>query len=103
MKKLLVLTAVVMLTASSVGCQCCDWLRRGSCFSNGNSEMSACNSCNPCDPCMPSACCDPCAPGGFVSGGYGSGGYAPSGCATGNCAPGTFSGTPATVLPGPAN
>lgn len=97
MKKLLILTAVVMLTASSVGCQCCDWLRRGGCFANASSEMSLCAPCNPCDPCIPS--CDPCAPGV----GYVSSGYAPGGCVTGNCAPGTLSTMPSSGLPGPAS
>lgn len=44
MRKLLILTAVVMLTASMVGCQCGRWFRRGAAV-----------------PCCPTeACCDPC-------------------------------------------
>jgi uncharacterized membrane protein len=98
MKKLLVLTAVVVLTASMVGCECCERLRRGGCFGNTACDVPACY------PCAPTMSCDPCAPGGggYVSGGYMSSGYATSGCATGGCAPGTYSSTPATVLPGPA-
>ena len=45
MKKLLVLTAVAILTASTVGCQCGRWFRRGTMV--------------PCCP-QPAACCDPC-------------------------------------------
>lgn len=43
MKKLLVLTAIVMLTASTVGCGCGRWFRRGALL-----------------PCYSDPCCDPC-------------------------------------------
>lgn len=56
MKKLLILTAVLMLTSSAVGCRCCDWLWRGA-------PASPCvpmatygdysPPCNPCDSCAP--------------------------------------------------
>ena len=32
MKKLLILTAVLMLTSSAAGCRCCDWLCRGAAY-----------------------------------------------------------------------
>lgn len=55
MKRLLILTAVLMLTASSVGCRCCDWMWRG----------AAWNPCAPMvtygEPCPPVDPCDPCA------------------------------------------
>ena len=74
MKKLLVLTAVAMLTASSIGCQQCSWFRRGALFPSSTPEMTVCDPCvQPCDPCDS---CDPCAPGSYGT-------------------------TPSTVLPGP--
>ena len=60
MKKLLILTAVLMLTSSAVGCRCCDWLWRGAAY----------NPCAPAvtysDPCPPYNPCDPCATGAPV-------------------------------------
>ncbi|MHC4176947.1 MAG: hypothetical protein ACYSWU_05545 [Planctomycetota bacterium] len=57
MKKLLILTAVLMLTSSAVGCRCCNWLWRGAAY----------NPCTPAvtysDPCPPYNPCDPCATG----------------------------------------
>ena len=76
MRKLLIITVVVALTAGTVGCQC-DWFRRGSLFSSATpvaaEEMTLCDPCLPVDPCNP---CDP-------------------------CAPGTYGVTPSPVLPGP--
>jgi len=63
MKKLLVLTAVVMLTASTVGCRC-SWFRRGALFPSTTSAVPVCDPCPPCDPCNP---CDPCAPGSYTT------------------------------------
>ncbi len=59
MKKLLILTAVLMLTSSAVGCRCCDWLWRGAAYNNpctpavtyGDPYQSN----NPCDPCATGA------------------------------------------------
>jgi hypothetical protein len=53
MKKLLILTAIVMLTSSSVGCRACRWLWRGDAY-------------DPCAPVCAPVCptdpvCDPCA------------------------------------------
>ena len=54
MKKLLILTAVLMLTSSAVGCRCCDWMWRGA--------YSPCAPmATPCDPCVTYAPADPCA------------------------------------------
>jgi len=65
MKKLLVLTAVVMLTASSIGCQQCSWFRRGALFPSSTPQMTVCDPCAvPCDPCNS---CDPCAPGSYTT------------------------------------
>jgi hypothetical protein len=55
MKKLLVLTAVVVLIASTVGCQC-RWWRRGALFPGlapGVTVVEPCPPANPCDPCAP--------------------------------------------------
>ena len=54
MKRLLVLTAVAMLTASMPGCQCKNWLRRGSLFSTTTPPGVTCY-----DPCEPANQCDP--------------------------------------------
>lgn len=60
MKKLLILAAVLMLTASAVGCRCCEWLSR-TCFGNPCPPTPVYS--NPCyNPCPP-APCDPCASG----------------------------------------
>jgi len=93
MKKLLVLTAVVMLTAGTVGCQC-DWFRRGALFPTTMVAPEViCDPCCPvdsCDPCGSAVPCDPCAPGTYST---------PP--ATYSTPPGTYSTPPATVLPGP--
>ena len=69
MKKLVVLTAVVMLTAGSIGCQQCSWFRRGALFPSSTPEVTVCDPCPPpCDPCCdPCNTCDPCAPGSFTT------------------------------------
>ena len=54
MKKLLILTAVVMLTGSTVGCRCCNWMFRGAynpCPPQGAYGEPCAPSYNPCDPC----------------------------------------------------
>lgn len=88
MKKLLVLTAIVMLTAGTVGCNCCNWFRRGALFPTATMVAPdvMCDPCcpaDPCDPCGSGASCDPCAPGPYTT------------------TPGTYSMPPATILPGP--
>lgn len=95
MKKLLVLTAIVMLTAGTVGCRCCDWFRRGALFPTSTvvgTEVlgDPCYSANPCDPCGSAAPCDPCAPGSC--------GTAPS---IYGMPPATYNTQPSTILPGP--
>lgn len=67
MKKLLILTAVGMLTVSSLGCRACEWLWRGSAIGNQGMAMPACCP-DPCDPCggamaAPAAGCSSCAVG----------------------------------------
>lgn len=53
MRKLIILTAVLMLTGSAVGCRCCNWLWRGAgCGPWGSPTYSDyCPPANPCDPC----------------------------------------------------
>ena len=58
MKKLLIVTAVLMLMGSAVGCQCCDWCFRGAacppvatCPPVTTYSLDASPSCGPCDPC----------------------------------------------------
>lgn len=57
MKKLLILTAVLMLTSSVVGCRCCNWLWRGAAYNPGAPAVTYS------DPCPPYNPCDPCATG----------------------------------------
>lgn len=59
MKKLIVLTAVVMLTASTAGCHCGRWFRRGAMVPYCPSEPACCEPCPaPCGP--PATGCDAC-------------------------------------------
>ena len=58
MKKLLILTAVLMVTASAVGCRCCPWLWRGAAWNPYAPMATYSNPCPPVNPCDP---CDPCA------------------------------------------
>ena len=87
MRKILVLTAIAVLVASAIGCQCCDRFRRGAMYP-ATAPPVVCNPCppaNPCDPCVP---CDPCAPATY--------GTAPAYGA----AP-VYGTAPSTMLPGP--
>ena len=59
MKKLLILTAVLMLTSSTVGCQCCNWLCRGAAYNPGAPAVTYGNPCPPADPCDPCATAPP--------------------------------------------
>lgn len=78
MKKLIVLTALAALMASTVGCECCGLFRRGGWFRGCQPEAMCV------DPCAP--CAAPCPPLGVTGG-----------CATGACGPVT---TP-VITPGP--
>jgi hypothetical protein len=55
MRKLLILTAALMLTSSAAGCRCCDWLWRGAlwnpCVPAYSDPYPAYT---PCDPCLTS-------------------------------------------------
>ncbi len=53
MKRLLLLTAVAMLTASATGCRCCDWLWRGAACPTSATPVMVADPCNPCSPCSP--------------------------------------------------
>ena len=79
MKKLLVLTAVAMLMAGTLGCESCQWFRRGVLFPTVVPEATYSEPCPPCGP------CDPCGPG-LMGAPY---------------LPGTSVSPPAVVLPGP--
>jgi len=64
MKKLMILTAIVMLTSSSVGCRACRWLWRGDAY-----DASAPICAPVCPPaCPPAMECDPCATPGLQPG-----------------------------------
>lgn len=85
MKKLMILTAVAALLASSVGCECGGLFRRGALFPRLRQQEAVCvDPCAPCEaPCMTSAC--------------GAGGCAPAVTAT-PITPG-----PETYVPAPVN
>jgi hypothetical protein len=54
MKKLLIVTAVLMLTGSAAGCRCCSWLWRGAAvnpYPPAATYSDPCATYNPCDPC----------------------------------------------------
>lgn len=51
MKRLLILTAVLLLTVSAAGCQRCQWLRGGA-DSPWMPTVTCCDPCMSCDPCV---------------------------------------------------
>lgn len=62
MKKLILLTAVAVLTFGAVGCRTCDWFRRGAPAQAAMMPMASpvygdpcATTAGPCDPCAPSA------------------------------------------------
>lgn len=59
MKKLLILTAVLMLTGSAAGCRCCDWLWRGAAYNPCPPAVTYGDPCPPADPCAPGAIAPP--------------------------------------------
>lgn len=84
MKKILTLTAITMLLASTSGCECWRGFWRGSAYPVG-AEAAVC------DPCVTAPSCGPV-------------GCAPTGCAP--CGAGTTTVVPApttTYVPGPVN
>jgi hypothetical protein len=65
MKKLLVLTALGMMTISTVGCRCNWWpWRRAYCDPCAPAYS---NPCNPCPPTYSADPCDPCATPGAIT------------------------------------
>jgi hypothetical protein len=66
MKKLILLTAVAILTVGACGCRSCDWFRRGAPASAATMPMAAPVYCEPCaaSPCDPP--CSPCASSGTM-------------------------------------
>jgi len=54
MKKLIILTAVVMLTAGAMGCRCGHWFRRGALLPVCPPEPACCDPCLSSDPCAAS-------------------------------------------------
>lgn len=73
MKRLIVLTVVLMLMGAATGCRCCDWLWRGAAMPAPASVMytDPCNPCNPCNPCTTPAAgaCSAVTPGPVTYGG----------------------------------
>ena len=69
MKRLFILTALLVLTASLTGCRCMDRFFRGASYPPPAQTLIAdpCNPCVPCNPCPPAggACgaCGPAVPG----------------------------------------
>jgi hypothetical protein len=65
MKKLMLLTAVAILTVGATGCRSCDWFRRGAPASAAAMPMAPvyCEPCAataaPCEPCSPCAASSP--------------------------------------------
>ncbi len=54
MKRLLILTALLMLASSAIGCRCCDWLWRGAAYRPYPATQTFANPCDPCEnPCGP--------------------------------------------------
>ena len=51
MKKLLVLTAVAIVTVAALGCQNCGLFRRGSLFPSTAATTTCCDPCDPCNTC----------------------------------------------------
>ncbi|MGD9128544.1 MAG: hypothetical protein PVH19_14295 [Planctomycetia bacterium] len=70
MKRLFIITAILALTVSSVGCRSCRWLWRGA---PENEQPVMLNPCcppqcaAPCDTCTPGACTQP-GPGNVITG-----------------------------------
>ncbi|MEN6496581.1 MAG: hypothetical protein ABFD16_20020 [Thermoguttaceae bacterium] len=63
MKKLMILTAVAALLASSVGCECGGLFRRGALFPRLRQDAVCVDPCAPCEaPCVAPACGGGCAP-----------------------------------------
>lgn len=58
MKRLIILTSVLILTAGTTGCRCCSWLWRGPAACQPAAVTYA-------QPCAPTAC-DPCGGGAAV-------------------------------------
>jgi len=86
MKKALFLTAVTMLLAGLVGCNCCNGFRRGAALPVHTMAPA-------CDPCAPAVPCDPCG-GAPVIGGI------PTTIMPG---PTVMPGPTTTYIPGPVN
>lgn len=54
MKRLLILTALLVLTSSAIGCRCCDWLWRGASYRPCPPTQTYGEPCAPCgNPCDP--------------------------------------------------
>jgi len=52
MKRLLLLTVLMVMTAALAGCRCCDWLFRGASATPAPAAtMVVADPCDPCNPC----------------------------------------------------
>jgi hypothetical protein len=68
MRKMLVLTALVLFGATMAGCKYCDRLRRGSLTQPWNAPtMPYCESCTTCAPETPCGVCESCASGSSIT------------------------------------
>jgi len=73
MKRLILLTAIAILTVGASGCRSCDWFRRGA-----PAQAVALPPPGYCDPCATTAApCDACAPTGAMMVAPGPEAYAP--------------------------
>lgn len=70
MKRLLLLTALLIVTAGTTGCRCFDWLWRGSAYPATVEPVMMGDPCNPCSTtAAPVGACGPCgtvAPDGYI-------------------------------------
>ena len=65
MRKMLIISALVLLGVTLVGCNC-DGFRRGSMTQPWNAPMSCCDTCTTCAPESPCGVCESCATGTSV-------------------------------------
>ncbi|NLS94485.1 MAG: hypothetical protein GXX96_20195 [Planctomycetaceae bacterium] len=67
MRKMLVLTALVLLAAAMAGCRYCDGLRRGSLTQSWNAPVSCYEGCTVCTPEEPCGACESCGDGSSIT------------------------------------
>lgn len=67
MRKMLAVSALVLLGVTMTGCGICDGLRRGSMTQPWNAPMSCCDTCTTCEPEAPCGVCESCTSGTTMS------------------------------------